>query len=274
MPGGRLNYPPKEMRHSLSIHPSLSPRHKRALAVLAAALALCGLSHRALPAGMALSPAVPFGDPAAGQALAEQIRSSVPTEDSDIHGLLLIDSKAGHKEIPVDCQVLAHPGSADWQTIYQTTATNQINAERLVITHSPGKPNAYLYNGEKIAPAATAIPFASSDFSVGDLGLEFLHWPGQAELKGEMRLGQPCHVLLSTNSPQGGVASVKSFIDRESGGLLIAEAADTNGVLVKKFSLHGSSFKKVNGQWRLEKMDIQNEKTGSHTVLKFDMPED
>jgi hypothetical protein len=262
------------MRRSHSIHSSQSPRQKRLLTVLAAALALCGPSNRALPSGMALPPAVPFADPAAGQALAAQIRSSVPTEDSDIHGLLLIDSKAGHKEIPVDCQVLVHPDSGDWQTIYQTTATNQINAERLVITHGPAQPNVYLYNGEKIAPAATAIPFAGSDFSVGDLGLEFLHWPGQAELKGEMRLGQPCHVLLSTNSPQGGVAAVKSFIDRESGVLLIAEATDTNGVLVKKFSLHGSSFKKVNGQWHLEKMEIQNEITGSHTVLKFDMPKD
>ena len=44
--------------------------------------------------------------------------------------------------------------------------------------------------------------------------------------------------------------------------------------MIKKFSLHGSSFKKVNGRWRLEKMEIQNEKTDSHTVLKFDMPKD
>lgn len=260
------------MSCSLSILSSRHRRHARAITVLAAALALCGLSNPALPA--AAPAAAQAGDEAAGQALAEQIRSSLPTENSDIHGLLLIDSQAGHKEIPVECQVLIHPGVADWETIYQTTATNQIQAERLVIAHSAGKPNVYLFNGEAIAPAATAVPFAGSDFWVGDLGLEFLHWPGQSEMPGEMRLGQPCHVLLSTNTPQGGIARVKSFIDRESGGLLIAEASDTNGVLVKEFSLHGSSFKKVNGQWHLEKMEIQNKKTGSHTVLKFDMPKD
>jgi hypothetical protein len=262
------------MSCSLSIHSSEHRRHARTITVLAAALALCGLAAPDLPAAAPAPAPAPAGDAAAGQALAEQIRSSVPTENSDIHGLLLIDSQAGHKEIPVECQVVIHPGVADWETIYQTTATNQIQAERLVITHSAGKPNVYLYNGEPIAPAATAVPFAGSDFSVGDLGLEFLHWPGQTELKGEMRLGQPCHVLLSTNTPQGGIARVKSFIDRESGGLLIAEASDTNGALVKEFSLHGSSFKKVNGQWRLEKMEIQNKKTGSHTVLKFDMPKE
>jgi hypothetical protein len=260
------------MRGSCSSRLSRHRRQARVIAALAAALALGGC-----PPGYAAAAApalVPAGDDTAGQALAGQIRSSTPTEDSDIHGLLLIDSKAGHKEISVDCQVIVHTNSGDWETIYQTTATNQSGAERLVITHSPGGPSVYLHNGEPVAPDDADVPFAGSDFSLGDLGLEFLHWPGQTELKGEMRLGQPCHVLLSTRAPRDGVASVKSFIDRESGGLLIAEASDTNGALVKKFSLHGSSFKKVNGQWRLEKMEIQNEKTGSHTVLKFDVPGD
>ena len=123
-------------------------------------------------------------------------------------------------------------------------------------------------------PAADAsIPLAGSDFSLADLGLEYLHWPVQRQLKGEMRLGQPCYVLESSN-PQGGeIVRVKSDIDKDSGGLLIAEAYDTRGHLVKEFSLHGSSFKKVNGRWQLEKMDIRNKKTGSHTELKFDLKE-
>ena len=53
-------------------------------------------------------------------------------------------------------------------------------------------------------------------------------------------------------------------------GLLIAEASDTNGALVKKFSLHGSSFKKVNGHWRLEKMGMRDYKKHSQTEMKFD----
>ncbi|MGA3182761.1 MAG: outer membrane lipoprotein-sorting protein [Verrucomicrobiota bacterium] len=237
--------------------------------ILALAL-VAGASNRAWPAA---APAV-AGDEAAGQALAEKIRSSVPTENYERHAVLLIDSKTGHEEIPVACQVIIHPETGDWETIYQTSATNQARAERLVITHRPGAPNRYVYDNQEVAPAATAVPFAGSDYSLGDLGLEFLHWPGQAELKGEMRLGQPCYVLQSTNTPQGGIARVKSYIDKESGGLLIAEAFDANGSRLKSFSLHGSSFKKVNGQYQLEKMEMVNEKTGSHTVLKFDMLKD
>jgi hypothetical protein len=53
--------------------------------------------------------------------------------------------------------------------------------------------------------------------------------------------------------------------------LLIAEGFDAQGHLIKEFSLHGSSFKKVNGHWRLEKMDIRSPKNHSQTELKFDM---
>ena len=241
--------------------------------MLGFALALGACIHAAPAAAPPAAPAA-AGDKAAGQALAEKIRSSVPTENYERHAVLLIDSKTGHEEIPVACQVIIHPETGEWETIYQTTATNQAKAERLVITHSPGGPNRYVYENQEVPPAATPVPFAGSDYSLGDLGLEFLHWPGQSELKGEMRLGQPCYVLQSTNTPQGGVARVKSYIDKESGGLLIAEAFDANGSRIKSFSLHGSSFKKVNGQYQLEKMEIVNEKTGSHTVLKFDMPKD
>lgn len=213
-------------------------------------------------------------DNAAGQALAAKIRSSVPTENLERHAVLLIHSKSGDKEIPVDCQVIVHPDSGNWETIYQTTAANQQPADRLVITHIAGGPNRYDYDNKPVAPGATEIPFAGSDYSIGDLGLEFLHWPGQTQLKGEMRLGQPCYVLQSTNTPEGGIVRVKSYIDKDTDGLLIAEAYDTNGSLVKSFSLHGSSFKKINGQYQVEKMEIENEKTGSHTVLKFDMPKD
>ena len=76
--------------------------------------------------------------------------------------------------------------------------------------------------------------------------------------------------MLESSDPQGqGITKVKSFFDKESGGLLIAEARDAKGQLVKEFSLHGSSFKKVNGHWRLEKMEISNRKIHSRTEIKF-----
>jgi hypothetical protein len=106
---------------------------------------------------------------------------------------------------------------------------------------------------------------------LADLGLEFLHWPVQRQLKGEMRLGEPCDVLESSNPSAGAIVRVRSDIDREFHAPLIAVGYDAQGHAVKEYSLHGSSFKKVNGRWRLEKMDIRNKKTGSRTELKFDI---
>ena len=60
-----------------------------------------------------------------------------------------------------------------------------------------------------------------------------------------------------------------SWIDNESGGIVHAEAYDVNGKLLKEFD--PKSFKKVNGQWELQDMEIRNVQTGSRTRLEFDL---
>src|SRR5579859_2184046 len=116
------------------------------------------------------------------------------------------------------------------------------------------------------------VAFAGSDFSVGDLCLEFLHWPVQKILKPyEMRRGRACKVLESTNphpSPNG-YSRVVSWIDNETLGIVQAEAYDTNGNRLKEF--YPKSFKKVNGQWELQEMEIRNDQTGSRTRLEFNL---
>jgi hypothetical protein len=226
-----------------------------------------------------IGPATPE-ELAAGQALAEHLRSAIPEENTEVHGRLIIKSEGASREIPIICRVTVNP--ANWETDYETAATAQSGAERLVVVHSTNGPNQYLY-ARAASPAAAlpapasvpaadaSIPLAGSDFSLADLGLEFLHWPVQRQLKGEMRLGQPCYVLESSDPQAREIVRVKSDIDKDSGGLLIAGAYDAQGHVVKEFSLHGSSFKKVNGRWQVEKMDIRNKKTGSHTEMKFDL---
>ena len=115
-------------------------------------------------------------------------------------------------------------------------------------------------------------PFAGSDFWIADLGLEFFHWPEQKILKPyEMRRGRACHVLESTNpnpSPNG-YSRVVSWIDNETLGIVQAEAYDAKGELLKEF--YPKSFKKVNGQWELQEMEIRNDRTGSRTRLEFEL---
>lgn len=115
------------------------------------------------------------------------------------------------------------------------------------------------------------IPFANSDFWVADLGLEFFHWPAQKVLKHEMRRGQACEVLESMNPEPStnGYSRVVSWIDNDTGGIVHAEAFDAKGKLLKEFN--PKEFKKVNGQWQLQEMEIRNVQTGSRTRLEFNL---
>ncbi|MFA6547195.1 MAG: outer membrane lipoprotein-sorting protein, partial [Limisphaerales bacterium] len=115
------------------------------------------------------------------------------------------------------------------------------------------------------------VPFAGSDFWLVDLGLDFFHWPEQRLLKKEQRRGEACYVLESTTSKPapGGYSRVVSWLDQQTLGIVVAEAYDTRGRLMKQFE--PKSFKKVNGQWRLKEMEIRNEQTDSRTSLVFDV---
>ena len=115
--------------------------------------------------------------------------------------------------------------------------------------------------------------FAHSDFWLCDLGLEFFHWPQQKVLPKTTNLkrGRDYTFLESThpNPPTNGYSRVLSWIDKETGGILAAEAYDANGKLLKEFE--PKSFKKVNGQWELQEMEIRNVQTGSRTRLEFNL---
>ena len=173
----------------------------------------------------------------------------------------------------------------DWQTLYKAAWTNK--AEYLWVTHTSSLTNAYSYStvpvrgdipiighffgSHQISGQALMSPFAGSDFWIADLGLEFFHWPDQKVIKHESRRARACAVLESTNpNPAPGAYSrVDSWIDNETLGVVHAEAFDANGKLLKVFD--PKSFKKVNGQWELQDMDIRNVQTGSRTRIEFDL---
>jgi hypothetical protein len=218
----------------------------------------------------------------AGQTLAQQLRSAAPEADSEVRGTLIIHGGKATTQVPVVCRVVVK--GTNWETIYETSATANIGAEKLIVTHSSNGPNQYLYaraaqpgsplpEPSPVNPADTDAPLAGSDFSLSDLGLQFLYWPQQQRLPDETRLSRACYVLESHNLNGREVAKIRSDIDQETGGLLIATAYDSGGHVVKEFSLSSSGFKKVNGRWQLEKMDIRDKKKRSNTELKFDIQE-
>jgi hypothetical protein len=205
-----------------------------------------------------------------GRTLAQQLCNERPGTNTTFTGTLKIrDAEGKHRTMPVTFTTSVT--STNWLTTYQ--AGSGTNTETLSIIHNGENSTAFQIDGRTLGGGEMMTPFAGSDFWAVDLGLEFFHWPGQEVLKHEMRRGRSCKVLESTNpnSSPGGYSRVDSWIDNESGGIVHAEAYDAAGKLLKEFD--PKSFKKVNGQWELEDMEIRNDQTGSRTRIEFDLDE-
>jgi len=211
-----------------------------------------------------------------GRQLAQQLCEARPTDSFANTGVLQIrDNKGNRTNIFVTFSARKYPDN--WTSSYVCAEVN-FWQEALLVEHNKSQPNKYIHtasNGESNAALENdySSPFAKSDFWLGDLGLEFFHWPVQKILPKSTNLkrGREYTLLESANPnpPTNGYSRVLSWIDKESGGILAAEAYDAAGKLLKEFE--PKSFKKVNGQWELQEMEIRNVQTGSRTRLEFDL---
>jgi hypothetical protein len=221
-----------------------------------------------------------------GRALVDEMLSQQP-EANAVTGVMAIrkdGSTKSYTEISIRFQTIVT--STNFVSLYQATRSNQV--ENISIVHAHGKTNIYYSGRNQFIVAGSAknpagsptnlsgdavfAPFAGSDFSIADLGLEFLHWPDQKLLQKDMKRSRSCLVLESTNPhPElGGCSKVKSWVDNESHGILYAEAYDRRGKELKEFVPQGVS-KGADGQWQLEGMQISNVQTKSTTTVKFNL---
>jgi len=220
-----------------------------------------------------------------GRKLAKSLANMAVDGHSTNTGLMLIrDGKGNTSKIPVQFEVSAN--GSEWTTVYRTTSTGDITRDRnrfawLTIFHALDRPNIYRIPNINPPPTETnefifetpdqiMTPFAGSDFWDADLALEFFHWPDQKIIKKEFSRGRGCMVLESMNpNPTNGYSKVDCWVDEESYGIVHAEAFDPKGKKLKEFD--PKSFKKVNGQWQLQDMEIRNVQTGSRTTIHFDL---
>ncbi len=236
-----------------------------------------------------------------GRNLAKQLIDAKPTEGFTNTGTLQIrrpDGATTNLSSRFDLVVT----KTNWRTTYYADfyRGNKTNGhfddryQAIAINHSIGNPSMYqksesLTWGEKANGEITDVqgampfaffdissneiisPFAESDFWICDLGLEFFHWPEQKIIKKEFARGRGCMVLESTNpNPStNGYSRIDCWIDEETLGIVQAKAYDANGKLLKEFE--PKSFKKVNGQWELQDMEIRNVQTRSRSEIKFDL---
>jgi len=215
-----------------------------------------------------------------GRALVSEILAQQPARGITNSGVLTITRGRSSRSVPIQFTVEA--GGDSWRSTYKAfAASNSTPSMTLVVKHDGANPNQYelierIGADTNAAPKAlegneTMVPFAGSDFWIADLGLEFFHWPDQRLLRSAIRRSRSCRVLESINpKPAPGVYSrVVSWIDNESGGIVHADAYGSNGKILKQFD--PKDFKKVDGQWQLEGMEIYDRISDSRTRIEFDL---
>ena len=225
-----------------------------------------------------------------GQALAQKILKQQPLGNFTNAGVLVIRNKTKRESYPV--RVVGFPAMSGWGSFFEVVATNPPSDGGIcffAIIYGSDFKNHYvrqlpvqtISSGSDTNETPRANPnlsdkeiagsFAGSDFWLCDLGLEFLRWPQQKYLKQEPRVLGPSLVLESTNPNPGtnGYSRVVSWFDRESLGLVEACAYDVNGKKLKNF--YPKDIKKVNGQWQVQTLVMENLQTGSKSRLEFDL---
>jgi hypothetical protein len=217
-----------------------------------------------------------------GQALAAELRASRPSEPMEVRGTLRIRHPDGRRTVqPFLHEVI--PGAGSWHLIYRTLPSGGSRGQELRVTLSEDQSPRYTLvgrrdeTGRELPPVTLAggqamIPFAGSDFWLADLGLDFLHWPEQRidrTTRLTMRKGRSCRVLESINTRPGaaGYTRVRSWVDIETGGIIIAEAYGPDNRRLKEFEIGG--FTRVDGRWELRNMEMRNLATDTRTVLEF-----
>ncbi|HEX5220898.1 MAG TPA: outer membrane lipoprotein-sorting protein [Verrucomicrobiae bacterium] len=205
-----------------------------------------------------------------GRELAKQLRNAKPDGNLTNSGtILILASRKQRSTIQFHSRVIVT--ETNWTSYYEAmNGTN--NLLTFSVEHRPDAPSIYRLNcTNQLAPNQTALPFAGSDFWLVDLGLEFFHWPVQLLTRRELERGESCSVLESRNpaAPPGSYSRVVSYVDNDTGGIVRADAFDAKGKLLKQF--FPTSFEKVNGQWHLQKMEMENLQTGSRSILTFDL---
>lgn len=223
-------------------------------------------------------------DPAEGErearTLVAHLLEQKPQQPSTNSGLLKVrDAEGKQREIQARFDIVPTP--TNWFNGYQAAPAGSPPVE-LTIIHTDGQPNQYFLSASgasaaapgKLTPQQLMAPFAGSDFWIADLGLEFLHWPDQRVMRKQMRKGQFCDVLQSTNPHHaaGGYSRVLSWIavNRTEDIVIVhADAFDSHDKLLKEFD--PKKVEKVNGVWQLEEMEIRNRQADTRTRIEFNL---
>jgi len=222
-----------------------------------------------------------------GPQMAEELRGYSPGEDLEVAATLSIREKGKLRRLlPLKIQtIVATNGWFSRYTLTVTSGPEKGATEVLEVRRSGDRPPTYARRRTAVPlPAGSAVEplvevaagessmrFGGSDFSLADLGLEFLFWPEQKITGRETRRTRDCYVLESRRKevPQvsGAYAKVRSWVDLKTRQFVRAEAYDAAGVRVKMFK--PDEFVYYKGRWQVKQLAIESPGIGSESYILF-----
>jgi hypothetical protein len=143
--------------------------------------------------------------------------------------------------------------------------------EQLTVTREGGKTSLAYEQGAASAPApvpALGERIRDTALSWMDLTLGFLWWQGGTIIGREEIRGQSCYVLdrRAPNEAAMSYTSVRMWVDTRVSMLLQAEGYDKLGECVRRLSV--KSFKKINDEWMIKDLEVEDTPARSKTVLR------
>ncbi len=219
-----------------------------------------------------------------GQRLALEMRQTPLLNYETISGRLQTRGRRGarsNQTLTLQTQV----EGGQWRSVFRAINASTGLETELAIHRSPDQRPRYFVTkrttnsggseqNHELSEAQAMAPFAGSDFWATDLGLDFFYWPGQVlatNARIKMRKGISCFVLDSirpATKETTGYTRVRSWISRDHGGLIYAEAYSRSGQHLKTFEV--SDVEKIDGEWKLKALKIRDESSRSTTRLVFD----
>ena len=203
-----------------------------------------------------------------GNQLAKTIRNLIPEENVEIRATMEVierENKRLETEVVIQVQKL---GLAQWQTTYKAKRDEGVS-EHWRVRREIGQLNRYEHKGRLAKRTEILSSMAGSSFYIADFGMEFLHWPSQTVLKTQRRKSRLCHVLESRNPKpaEGEYHRVVSWVDKETGGILLADIYTAEAKPIKRFAVKGLT--KKNGRWQVDEMEMRDTKTRARSRLYF-----
>ena len=203
-----------------------------------------------------------------GNQLAKTIRNLIPEENVEIRATMEVvkrENKRLETKVVIQVEKL---GLAQWQTTYKAKRDEDVS-EHWRVRREIGQLNRYEHKGRLAKRTEILSSMAGSSFYIADFGMEFLHWPSQTVLKTQRRKSRLCHVLESRNPKpaEGEYHRVVSWVDKETGGILLADIYTAEAKPIKRFAVKGLT--KKNGRWQVDEMEMRDTKTRARSRLYF-----